>query len=154
MPDTASVVFQQNLETLRSATEAVSRRDREAWLNLHDRDAEFRADPDWPESETVRGREAVWDTIMSIVDAWEESPTNMVEAIDAGDDRLVAHFRQQIRGNASGVETEFDYWWVGKFRGGKIIGNYWFSDPAKALEAAGLPGLAQESRTRTRKPLP
>ena len=129
---------EDKVEILRRATDAMSRRDRETWLPLFAPEAEFRADPDWPESETVRGREAVWDITVSIADAWERVPVEMVEVIDAGDDRLVARFRQPVRGRASGVETEFDYWWVGTFREGRILGNYWFSDRARALEAAGL----------------
>ena len=146
-------MLQKNLETLRSVTDAINRRDREAWLKLNDRDAEFRADPDWPEAETVRGREAVWDMIISIVDAWEQTPTNMVEVIDTGHDRLVARFRQPVRGKASGVETEFDYWLVATFRGGKFLSSWWFSDRAKALQAAGLSDPAQDRRgPRARRP--
>ena len=135
--DTARVMSEDKVEILRRAIDAISRRDREAWLPLFDPEAEFRADPDWPESETVRGREAVWDITVSILDAWEQGPVEMVEVIDAGDDRLVARFRQAVRGKASGVETEFDYWWVGSFRGGRILGQLWFADRAKALKAAG-----------------
>ena len=61
---------EDKVEILRRAIDAISRRDREAWLPLFDPEAEFRADPDWPESETVRGREAVWDITVSILDAW------------------------------------------------------------------------------------
>ena len=140
--------MQKNVETLRSSAETIRRRDREAWLEFNDRDVEFRGDPEWPEAVVVRGQEAVWDTIIGIVDAWEQNPTNIVEVIDAGQDRLVARFKQPVRGKASGVETEFDYWWVGTFRGGKILSNWWFSDRAKALEAAGVSDPAQERRGR------
>src|SRR5437764_417935 len=111
-------MLDDKVEILRRATDAINRRDRETWLPLFDPEAEFRADPNWPESETVRGREAVWDITVSIVDAWEQAPVEIVELIDAGDDRLVARIRGPVRGKASGVETEFDYWWVGTFRGG------------------------------------
>jgi ketosteroid isomerase-like protein len=145
-------MFEKNMETLQTATEAFIRRDREAWLALQDRDAEFRADPEWPEAETVRGRESVWDILISITDAWEQTPTNMVEVIDAGHDRLVARYRQPVQGKASGVETEFDYWLVSTFRGGKIVSSWWFSDRAKALQAAGLSEPAQKRRARSRGP--
>jgi len=73
-----------------AATEAVNRRDREGWLALADPEAEFRADPNWPESEIVRGREAIWDITISIADTWEQDPpVEIAEVIDAGDDRLV-----------------------------------------------------------------
>jgi hypothetical protein len=47
-------------------------------------------------------------------------------------------FKRPVRGKASGVETEFDYWWVGTFRSGRILRNWWFADRTNALEAAGL----------------
>lgn len=132
---------QENVEIMRRASEAINRRDREAWLALADPGAEFRADPRWPESEIVRGREAVWDMMVSIVDTWEQGPwVESAEVIDAGDDRLVVRFKRPVRGRASGVETEFDYWWVGTFRSGRIVRNWWFADRTSALEAAGLPG--------------
>ena len=62
---------QETVEILRQVTEAFNRRDRDAWLLLHDPELEFRADPEWPESETVRGRDAVWEFIADIVEAWE-----------------------------------------------------------------------------------
>ena len=130
---------QENVEIMRRATEAINRRDREAWLALADPEAEFRADPNWPESETVRGREAVWDITVSIAETWEQDPpVEIAEVIDAGDDRVVARFKRPVRGKASGVETDFDYWWVGTFRSGRILRNWWFADRANALEAAGL----------------
>ena len=76
--------------------------------------------------------------MVSITDAWEQPPIEMVEVIDAGEDRLVARFTGLVQGKASGVETKFDYWWLGTFRAGRILGNFWFSDRASALEAAGL----------------
>jgi ketosteroid isomerase-like protein len=130
---------EEKVEIMRRATEAINRRDREAWLALADPEAEFRADPNWPESETVRGREAVWDITVSIADTWEQDPpVEIAEVIDAGDDRLVVRFKRPVRGKASGVETEFDYWWVGTFRSGRILRNWWFADRKNALEAAGL----------------
>ncbi len=44
----------ENTEVVRGAMEAWNRRDRDGWLLLHDPEFEFRADPEWPESETVR----------------------------------------------------------------------------------------------------
>lgn len=141
-------VLQKNLEILQSSIEALDRRDREAWLKLNDRDAEFRADPEWPEAEIVRGREAVWDMVISIVDAWERIPSNIVEVIDAGHDRLVVRFSQPVRGKASGIETEFGYSLVATFRRGKLFSSWWFADHAKALQAAGLSDLSRRSAVR------
>ena len=51
--------------------EAFNRRDRDAWLRLNDPEVEFRADAEWPESETVRGHDAVWEFVTGLDDTWE-----------------------------------------------------------------------------------
>ena len=62
----------------------------------------------------------------------------LVEAIDAGEDRLVVRFAGAVRGKTSGVETAFDYWVVGTFHEGRILSQLWFSTRASAFEAVGL----------------
>jgi ketosteroid isomerase-like protein len=129
---------QKNVEVLREAMEAFNRRDREAWLALNDPEVEFRADPEWPESGTVDGREAVWDFIVGLTDAWERDAFEMVEVIEAGGDKLVVRYRRPVRGKASGIADVLDYWCVNTVRRGKVLRHEWFSSHAKALEAVGL----------------
>ena len=129
---------QENVEIVRKAMEAYNRRDRDAWLLLHDPEFEFRADPEWPESETVGGREAVWDFVVSLADAWEEDPFEMVEVVECGDEKFAARFRRTVRGKASGIADLLDYWAVTTLRRGRILSQEWFASRAKALEAAGL----------------
>jgi ketosteroid isomerase-like protein len=129
---------EQNVEIARKAMEAFNRHDRDAYLRLLDPEVEFRADPEWPESGTVAGREAVWDFAVSLTDAWEQDAFEMVEFIDAGDDKLVARYRRPVRGKASGITDVLDYWCVTTFRRGRIIGQEWFASRAKALEGVGL----------------
>jgi ketosteroid isomerase-like protein len=129
---------QENVEIARRAMEAINRRDRDAWLEVQDPELEFRADPEWPESETVAGREAVWEFIADLTDAWEQDDVEMVEVIHAGDDKLLSRYRRPVRGKASGVADVLDYWTVGTFRLGRILRLEWFASREKALEAAGL----------------
>ena len=129
---------EENEEIVRKVMEAYNRRNRDAWLLLHDPEFEFRADPEWPESETVRGREAAWDFIASMSDAWEPDDFELVEAIDAGDDKFVGRFRRPVRGKASGVEDVLDYWAITTLRHGLVLRQEWFASRDKALEAAGL----------------
>jgi ketosteroid isomerase-like protein len=129
---------QGNAEIVRQAMEAFNRRDRDGWLRLHDPGVEFQADPGWPESETVRGREAVWEFIAALVEAWEPSDFEMEEVIDAGSDRLLARFTRPVQGKTSGIADVLDYWCVFTFRAGKIVGTRWFATRPQALEAVGL----------------
>ncbi len=129
---------EENVEIAWTAMEAFNRRDRDAWLALHDPEAEFRADPEWPESGTVVGRDTVWEFIVGLTDAWERDDFEMVEFIDAGNDSVAAHYRRPVQGKASGIADVLDYWCVHSFRGRLILRDEWFASRAKAVEAAGL----------------
>ena len=129
---------EENIELARNVMEAFNRHDRDAWLALHDPETEFRADPEWPESGIVRGREAVWDFIVSLTDAWEQDVFEMVEVIDAGNDTVVARYRRPVRGKASGIADLLDYWCMSTARRGKVLSTEWFASRARALSAAGL----------------
>ena len=127
-----------NVEIARKAMEAFNRRDRDAWLALNDPEVEFRADPEWPESGIVRGREAVWDFGVGLTVAWEQDAFETVEVIDAGDDVLAVRYRRPVLGKSSGIADVLDYWCLHTFRRGRILSHEWFSSRKKALEAAGL----------------
>ena len=128
---------EENVELMRQALAALLRRDRPAWLALHDEDMEAIPIRDWPESE-VRGREAVWDFMVKMIDAWDPAPISDVEFRDAGADKVLAHQSADFRGRGSGAEVEFEYWVVSTIQDGKIRRGQWFVDRAEALEAAGL----------------
>lgn len=128
----------ENVEMVRKAMDAFNRRDRDTWLALHAPETEFRADPEWPESETVAGSEAVWDFIVGLTDAWEQDAFEMVEVIDTGDDKLAARYKRPVRGKASGITDVLDYWCVHTLSRGKIICNEWFASRDAALEAVTL----------------
>ena len=112
---------QENVERLRHGLDAFNRRDRAAWLVLCDPELENVPPRDWPESDPIRGREAVWDFIVQAQDTWEESPFQYVEIIDAGNDKVAADIRRDVRGKASGASVAFSYWWVVTFRNGMAV---------------------------------
>jgi ketosteroid isomerase-like protein len=128
----------ENVESLRQCLDAFNRRDRAAWLALCDPELENVPPRDWPESDPIRGSEAVWDFYVEGNEPWEESPFEYVEIIDAGNDKVVADLRRKVRGKASGASVAWSYWQVGTTRNGKMLRFEWFTDRAEALEAAGL----------------
>ena len=129
---------QENVETYRQALDAFNRRDRAAWLALCSPELENVPPREWPESEPIRGAEAVWDFFVEGQEPWEESPYEYVELIEAGDDTIVSHVRAEMRGQASGAEVAWSFWQVATFRSGKALRFEWFADRTEALEAAGL----------------
>jgi ketosteroid isomerase-like protein len=129
---------QENVERMRQGLDAFNRRDRAGWLALCDPDYETVPSDDWPEMEPIRGPEAAWDFYVEADEPWEGSPYEYVELIDAGNDKVVAHQRREMRGKASGASVVYSYWVVVTFRDGKVLRIEWFAERAKALEAVGL----------------
>jgi ketosteroid isomerase-like protein len=129
---------QENAESLRLAVDAFNRRDRAAFLALCDPELENFPPRDWPESDPIRGYEAVWSFFVGAQDAWEEGPFELVELVDAGNDKVVADVRREVRGKASGASVAWSYWLVVTYRNGKPWRMEWFADRAEALEGAGL----------------
>jgi ketosteroid isomerase-like protein len=101
-------------------------------------DPEVQAVPvgDWPERE-IRGREAVWNFLMATDEPWEPGRYQAAE-VSEGSDTVAVRMLRQLRGKASGVEVDYDYWAVFTFRAGKIARVEWFDDRDEALEAAGV----------------
>ena len=79
-----------------------------------------------------------YDAIVGLTDAWEPDAFEMVDVIDAGDDRLVTRYTRPVRGKASGVEDVLDYWCVNTVRRGQVLRYEWYASRAKALDAVGL----------------
>jgi ketosteroid isomerase-like protein len=109
---------QENLKIVTEAAEAINRRDRESWLASNAPDAEFRADPEWPESRWVHGREAVWDFLVEFLDVWDQAEVQPLETLPAERDKVVIQFGGDFRAKASGIVTAFDYWYVATLRDG------------------------------------
>src|SRR5512144_320173 len=62
----------------------LARTEPDQWATRRSRSEHVEAIPirDWPESE-VRGREAVWDFLVKMIDAWDPVPVGGVEFVDA-----------------------------------------------------------------------
>ena len=134
---------QENVELVRQGLDAVNRRDSAAWLALCDPELENIPPQDWPESDPIRGGEPVFDFLaVEAQGAWEEdsSPFEYVELIDAGNDRVVADMRREVRGKASGASVAWRYWQVVTFRNGKEASRSLLAyvSPAQNRSAASL----------------
>jgi ketosteroid isomerase-like protein len=129
---------QANVEIVRRAFEAFSERDRDAWLSLCDEALEAVPSGDWPETATIRGREATWDFFLQAEEPWDTGTYQLAEMIDAGEDRVVAHQVREMRGKESGVAVRYDYWAVFRVHAGKLIRVEYFGTRGEALKAVGL----------------
>ena len=129
---------QANVDRLQKAIEAFNRRDRAAWLAFADPDLENIPPQEWPESEPIRGREAVWDFYVEAFEPWENGRIGHDEIIDGPNGNTLVEIRGELQGKASGAGVWWSFWQVTTFRDEKAIRISWFHDRADALEAAGL----------------
>lgn len=130
-----------NVQAVRNLHDAFVRRDREAWLAMRGPASEAIAAGVWPETDVVRGAEAVWDFYTEVTDTFESGMAlNRAELWDAQPDKVLVHHCYDLRGRASGVVVEFDYWTVHSLRDGLVVRDEWFDDRAEAAAAAGLSG--------------
>jgi ketosteroid isomerase-like protein len=74
---------------------------------------------------------------MRWAEMWEDWKVEPERFIDAGGDQVVLFFREVGR-SKTGIWMDERHAELYSLRGGKIISRKGFSDPAEALEAAGL----------------
>jgi ketosteroid isomerase-like protein len=136
--DTGRAMSQENVDVAQRGLDAFNRRDKAAWLALNAPEIEVVPPRDWPESDPIRGCEAVWGFYVGNIQAFRDGSLEHVEVIDAGNDKVVTHMRGAMHGKASGASVAFNYWPVSTFRDGKTLRTEWFANRADALEAVGL----------------
>jgi ketosteroid isomerase-like protein len=129
----------EDVEVVREAMEAINRRDSDA-LTAH-----LHPDVVWEERSEIPGMRGVyrgWPEVRvwldELLDVWESFHVEPVEITELTEDRVFVAAVIIMRGEGSGVETEFRVWAILWLRGGKITRREVFWDRDEALEAAGL----------------
>jgi ketosteroid isomerase-like protein len=90
------------------------------------------------EQRSFRGREGFVEFMRGWTEDFEGWSAHLERLIDAGNDRVVAFYRQTATGKGSGVPVEQDYALVYELEGGQLVRMRAYLDRAEALEAAGL----------------
>jgi ketosteroid isomerase-like protein len=134
---------QQNVELVRSLTEAWQRREQEGTLDFVDPDVEWDATR---LSETIpdvagvyRGHDGVRTYWRRWLSAWRDIQFEIQDVLDAGDEVVMLVRNQHQWGRHSGIEIEFPpYAGVFTIQAGKITRVRWYPDQGSALEAVGL----------------
>ena len=120
-----------------AVVDAWNRGDREAWLALWDEEAEFYPLRAQLEGESYSGHEGLMRFLDEMTQDFEEVRFEVEETRDAGE-QMVGIGRFLARGRASGVDLNVPLGVLMRMRRGKIVYTRFFSEPADALEAAGL----------------
>ena len=130
---------QRNVDTVRRTLEAYEAGDIETMLSFMDPNGElYSAIIGGAEGKVYRGHAGFRSWFAETEVAFETLSTELTEFRDLGD-RVLGFGRVHARGRESGVELDSATGWLFTLREGKIVRAEGYLDPAKALEAAGLP---------------
>ena len=91
----------------------------------------------WPGQQVYEGADGARTFLREWADAWEDWEMEADSFHDAGD-RVVVLVRQRARSKSTGMPVEMSFAQVWTIRDGKAARMEMYSDPAEALEAAGL----------------
>jgi ketosteroid isomerase-like protein len=130
-------VSAENVEIMRTAYDAIARRDRETL----DRILRERLAPDFEfeaalTGATYKGVDGFWELLDDIEDTVGYRP-EVQDAVDLGDHVLVV-LRMSGRGSRSGVSVAQEGAVLVTFEGSTLVSGKSFASKAEALEAAGL----------------
>jgi ketosteroid isomerase-like protein len=127
---------QENVEIVRRMWEAFLGDDPVRGLSFCDPDIEWDG-RNLPDGTIARGPEAIVEHTMRWAEMWDDWTMEPERFIDAGGDQVVLVFRETGR-SESGLQMDERHAELYTVRDGKVAYRKGFSDPAEALEAAGL----------------
>jgi ketosteroid isomerase-like protein len=137
--DTAWAMSQENVEIVRTATEAMLGGDAARALDALDPDVEWHATVGGiDEGRIYHGSAEVAQAFIDYFEVWERIELRADDYIDAGDDEVVVFFHEVAMGRESGAVVETDTGTVNTVRDGKIARVRGYMERSQALEAAGL----------------
>ena len=110
-----------NVELARRAFEAFNAGDADGVLALLDPEVEIYMPNELPNSGTFHGHAGYHRWTTNWLDAWEDVTFELQDVRDAGD-RVAVWVRARVRGRASGVMGDLDWFACWRFSGAKVIG--------------------------------
>jgi ketosteroid isomerase-like protein len=129
----------ENVAVVQAALNALARDGLHALAMYWTEDIDHRAIEGAPDDRgPMHGRDALRAYVQDWLDTFDDVRTEVVELIDADEDKVIAVLRMSGRAKLSGVETELTYAVVYTIRDGKIARGREYATRDLALEAAGL----------------
>ena len=129
---------QEWVELVRGGIEAAKRGDLAAFDGFMTPDVVMVQPPEVPDAKSYKGRGAIVEAMGDWPNQWEDFRMDLIEIIDAGDEVAVGVTRHRGRGRESGIEMDFEVFYVSRGRNGKLARMEMFFNREQALEAAGL----------------
>jgi ketosteroid isomerase-like protein len=128
----------ENVELSRRSFEAIGRGDFAFIQDLLAADVVIVQPPEVPDAKTYEGREAVRKSWEDWPKQWEGFRLELLEIIDVDDETVISVTRQSGRGRESGIEMEFEVFFVARIRDGLTIRMEMYFGRDQALKAVGL----------------
>jgi ketosteroid isomerase-like protein len=129
---------QENVELARKTWAAVQRGDYTVAQQLLTADAVIVQPPEVPDAKTYRGREAIRRGWEDWPKQWDDFRLDLIDVIDVSDDVVISVTRQRGRGRESGIDMDFEVYFVAHGRDGMTNRLEMFFSREQALKAAGL----------------
>ena len=127
---------QENVEVVQAFFDAYNARDMDAVSALHDSKVIWAAFENWPEADTLVGREACMRQYKRGRESFEVDTVEPTTDFIAAGDRVVVRIAWSATGQ--GPEMSIEWTCVYTIRKGKIFIIEFFWDHAEALKAVGL----------------
>jgi ketosteroid isomerase-like protein len=129
---------EENVEIVRQMITAFAEGDDERLVELFDPQIEYDVSRTSPESRVAHGHEELAKVIEQWLATWDDHRLELVDLIDAGDERVVALMdeRGKMKGSDTWVEHQVGVLFT--LHDGRITRYEEYQDKAGALEAAGL----------------
>jgi ketosteroid isomerase-like protein len=127
---------EENAELVRDSLERFARGELDG--NRFAENARLTGPEGWPEQGPFEGREAIRRQFERLASDWSRHAFSNVEIVSAEGDWVVAAFRWETRGAASGLETAFDMAAAYRIEDGAFAEAHFRWNHADALKAAGL----------------
>jgi len=128
----------ENVEIVRRMIAAFVEGDYERLVELFDSEIEYDVSRTSPESRVAHGHEELAEVIEQWLATWEDHRLELVELIDAGDERVLGLMREHGKMKGSDTWVEHQVGVLFTVRDGRITRYEEYPDKAGALEAAGL----------------
>jgi ketosteroid isomerase-like protein len=131
-------VSEDDLDVMRRCFDAWNSGDIATLVDQFHEHAELVTDPSWAEAGTFIGRAAIGRWLEGLRDSWEGHDEVLLRELFEVDDKVIARHDWNVRGRASGIETNLDATSISNIREGKIVRQQWYLDYATALKTVGL----------------
>jgi ketosteroid isomerase-like protein len=126
------------VERTREAWEAIQRGDYALAQQSMAPDAVIVQPPEVPDAKTYRGRDAIREGWEDWPRQWEDFRLDLLEVIDVSDEIVISVTRQRGHGRESGIDMDFEVYFVAHGHDGIAERTEMFFSRRQALDAAGL----------------